>query len=245
MTEDGPIEPQGASVAQGLRNPDGCVATSADGLSLTGSQTTAITGASSQKRALARCMPRVCTVCLWGFLMVATAWSSTACILPPERLPPPAPPFPPRVEVGSLRPIEALLRTRPNCGLIQMEVNDIVDFDTRRLLTRWVVNNNLPSTTLLEEEELPLLEPGTPQKASWRLSVEDDLDVDGVEGIENGETVLLSFFVTDAPRYSARAPEPGAGGGQALDLGAIEPEAGASVEVRWTFVFSPLGDCTF
>ena len=162
------------------------------------------------------------------------------CLVPPDPRPEPNPPFPPAVDFSSLRPLEprVRIRLRPPCRPFRVEVNDIVDEDSRALRARWVVNNNLDGTRLLASETLPPLDPGTPQRSSWRLDVEADLDVDGT-GLEPGDAPVLSFFVTDAPAFSEEPPDAGPFFDEVRDLGRIPEGAGAVVEVRWTFVFGP------
>jgi hypothetical protein len=168
--------------------------------------------------------------------------SLSACLLPPEGRQGPVAPYPPEVDFGALSPEAPLLRLRPSCPNINMEVRRIVDPDTRHLRVRWVVNNNLPGTRLLLEDRLPPLDPGTTQRDSWRLDVSEDLDVDD-DGVP--DPAVLSFFVTDAAAWATPGDAPAAPD-TVRDLGrpdSSDAGAGSVVEVRWAFTFSPVGEC--
>lgn len=165
-----------------------------------------------------------------------------SCLLPPEGPRLPVPDFPPQIAFGSIRPEQPFLRIRlgDSCRVFEAEIPDIRDQDSRDLVVRWVVNNNLPFARLLVEAPLPPLEPGSRQESSLRVVVAEDLDADG-SGLAEGETVVLSFFVTDADRFAL--PRDTMTRGEARDFGAIPEGSGATVEARWTFTFGEVGVC--
>lgn len=166
--------------------------------------------------------------------------SSGACLLPPEGETD-IPPFPPEVDFNEVLPREPLLRLRLDCLALTPSVR-LLDRDSRELRLRWVVNNNLPGTRLLQEDVF-LVDPGVPRNEEWRVTVALDLGPGGAPP-QLGDVAILSFFVTDAPDWVEAAPEPGARPpDEQLNLGRIPEGAGSAVEVRWSFVFSEVGSC--
>lgn len=171
---------------------------------------------------------------------VAAALLLGGCLVPPGELEAPTPPFGPSIDASRLVPLERRLRLQLNdpCPPFFVKVPSIVDHDTRGLRYRWVVNNNLPGTTLIDEDELPDLDPGTPLSARLRLNPQSDLDVTG-SGLGPSDVPILSFFVTDAPSFEREAgiSDPD----QSDDLGLVPPGSGQVAEVTWTFTFSSDG----
>ncbi|MEO1228581.1 MAG: hypothetical protein AAFZ18_06730 [Myxococcota bacterium] len=176
-------------------------------------------------------------------VMVLSLFNSTACLLPPEGPRPPAPDFPPHIDFGLLRPAQGFVRLQlgSDCSIFEAVVERIRDEDSPSLRERWVVNNNLPNARVLRERTLNFSNPGAELNSTFRVLVVEDLDADGVAGLVEGETVVLSFFVTDAERFSAS--EDRTNPGEPVDFGAVAEGAGATVEARWTFTFGEVGIC--
>ena len=166
------------------------------------------------------------------------ASSVAACLVPPDGEFLPFPSFPPEVDFGSLRPVPRLVFIGDECNF-DVEVNRIIDPDSQVLRIRWVLNNNIPGTRLLEEGILPPLPPGTPQSATEDFGPNDlDDNDDGV--LEVGDLPLLSFFVTDAPGWrddelpdAGAMPDAGSAGdaGSANDGGASPMDGGLSFDL--------------
>ncbi len=170
--------------------------------------------------------------------------SLASCLLPADGQPGPDLPLPPEVDLQSLFPEAPLVPLEPGCPSFDVEVNGIVDRDSRDLRVRWVVNNKLGGTRLLRDDRLPPLEPGSVHRDRWRLNPREDLIFGGAPS-PDALPPVLSFFVTDAPEWAEPPPPPGSARPDvALDLGRLDRRdggVGSVAEVRWFFVFGAFG----
>src|SRR5688500_18256909 len=163
----------------------------------------------------------------------------TGCILPPDgkRGEQSLGPYPPQVDLAQVFPRKPRLRFDVNdsdCESIELVASGIIDRDSAQLLFRWVANNNLENTILMEEESVAD-EPGAPLRARERIDLSDAFGV-----LSQGGAGVLSLFITDSPEWLDPNPVPSGESADLSQIPAVQDEA-TVVEVRWTFEFVELG----
>lgn len=161
-------------------------------------------------------------------LLIAT---SMGCILPPDGKSAGTSlgPYPPHVDLAQVFPRKAKLRFHPSCDNQALDVMGISDPDSDLLLFRWVANNGLENTVLIQDESQV-----TGRPVNERI---DHRDTFGP--LADGGTGVISLFITDAPVWEDPNPEPA--GGESADLSKIPAgsEDASVVEIRWTFEYDP------
>lgn len=176
---------------------------------------------------------------------------ASSCLLPPDGSSTDIlGPYAPQVDLRNVFPRNPLNTLDPNrCAsenneVLRVEVEGVVDLDTTGLLFRWVANNRLPNTKLLDDEESNQAT-GMPHSSRLFLDHVADFEPDPTEGAKT--TGVLSLFITDAPSWAE--PEPRIPRGEAGDLSELAPDLENAdqysvVELRWTFeYFYGKGSC--
>ncbi len=165
-----------------------------------------------------------------------------ACILPPEGIEPATEiNRPPLLLLEAQRPAPLEFINLGECDLFRAEA-EVVDLDDATLRFRWVANDGLPGTNLLDADARSAT-PGAIIRLSQRVVPPSDFNV---PRDASQVPAILSLFVTDATLWADEDPDP-YDPNVAANLGLIPESQRATafvVEARWALVFdAAVGGC--
>ena len=168
-------------------------------------------------------------------MVMCTYGLSTACLLPPDSIPP-MPSYSPTFRLANVSPRESIISTRLNqrtdettdC-FITFGVTDIVDADSPDLRARLVLNNGLEGSLVLLDK-LVVNGEFNETISAIRLGL--------LEG-EPSRISIVSLFLSDGDNWVSAAQTPPS----PFDYGQDENIEAEIVEVRWTIRFDQGADC--